>query len=53
MNMMSIHRYNEFRSVIAQNRKIEKLLPIDPRNLEGDETFGSIDYIYDLILQRY
>ena len=39
--------YNEFRSVIAQNRKIEKLLPIDPRNLEGDETFGSIDYIYE------
>ena len=39
--------YNEFRSVIDQNRKIEKLLPIDPRNLEGDETFASIDYIYE------
>jgi F-type H+-transporting ATPase subunit gamma len=39
--------YNEFRSVIAQNRKIEKLLPIDPVDLEGDETVGSIDYIYE------
>ena len=39
--------YNEFRSVIAQNRKIEKLLPIDPTDLEGNEAVGSIDYIYE------
>ncbi|MDZ7694407.1 MAG: ATP synthase F1 subunit gamma [Balneolaceae bacterium] len=43
--------YNEFKSVIAQNRMIEQVLPIDPATLlteeqeeEGEE---SIDYIYE------
>lgn len=42
--------FNEFRSVIAQNRKIEKVLPIDPSSFnlqtEGDSK-SSIDYIYE------
>ncbi len=43
--------YNEFKSVIAQNRIIEPVLPIDPSTLieEEDETESdaSIDYIYE------
>lgn len=42
--------YNEFRSVIAQNRKIEKLLPIDPSSFgtkSNDDSKSSIDYIYE------
>ncbi len=40
--------YNEFKSVIAQNRKIEQVLPVDPATLDAeksDEKF--IDYIYE------
>ncbi len=40
--------YNEFKSVIAQNRKIEHVLPVDPDSLDAeksDEKF--IDYIYE------
>ncbi|MDR8391126.1 ATP synthase F1 subunit gamma [Aliifodinibius sp. S!AR15-10] len=41
--------YNEFKSVIAQNRIIEPVLPIDPSKLIGEEseTDDSIDYIYE------
>ncbi|MEP1150169.1 MAG: ATP synthase F1 subunit gamma [Balneola sp.] len=42
--------FNEFRTVIAQNRKIDKVLPIDPSSFnlqtEGDSK-SSIDYIYE------
>jgi F-type H+-transporting ATPase subunit gamma len=42
--------FNEFRSVIAQNRKVDKVLPIDPSGFnsktEGDSK-SSIDYIYE------
>lgn len=39
--------YNEFRSVIAQNRKIEKVLPIDPEAISGDDSKETIDYIFE------
>ncbi len=40
--------YNEFKSVIAQNRIIENVLPIEPESLLEDEnTDDSIDYIYE------
>ena len=39
--------YNEFRSVIAQNRKIEKVLPIDPETISGDDSKETIDYIFE------
>lgn len=39
--------FNEFKSVIAQNRKIDKVLPIDPTDLAGDETVEAIDYIFE------
>lgn len=41
--------YNEFKSVIAQNRMIEKVLPIDPSSLidEEAEVRESVDYIYE------
>ena len=39
--------FNEFRSVIAQNRKIEKVLPIDPEAIAGDDSVDSIDYIFE------
>ena len=39
--------YNEFQSVIAQNRKIEKVLPIDPEMISGDASNESIDYIFE------
>lgn len=41
--------FNEFKSVIAQNRIIEKVLPIDPKSLLDDEgaTQDTIDYIYE------
>lgn len=40
--------YNEFKSVIAQNRIIENVLPIEPKSLLSDEeTDDSIDYIYE------
>ena len=42
--------FNEFKSVIAQNRKIEKVLPIDPERISGDSGDASkdaIDYIFE------
>jgi len=39
--------YNEFKSVITQNRKIEKILPIDPEAIAGDDSIESIDYIFE------
>ena len=42
--------FNEFKSVIAQNRKIEKVLPIDPSSFNvksKDDSKSSIDYIYE------
>ena len=39
--------YNEFRSVIAQNRKIERVLPIDTEQITGDVSNNSIDYIFE------
>jgi F-type H+-transporting ATPase subunit gamma len=39
--------YNEFRSVIAQNRKVEKILPIDPETISGDVSNDAIDYIFE------
>ncbi len=40
--------YNEFKSVIAQNRKIEKVLPVDPETLDtGKQEIEFIDYIYE------
>lgn len=41
--------YNEFKSVIAQTRKIDKILPIDPKSLVGDNdaSQATIDYIYE------
>lgn len=43
--------YNEFKSVIAQNRIIEPVLPIDPNTLlsedQKEETEETIDYIYE------
>ncbi|MGF1671418.1 MAG: ATP synthase F1 subunit gamma, partial [Balneolaceae bacterium] len=41
--------YNEFKTVITQNRIIEKILPIDPKLLsdEEDEVNRHIDYIYE------
>jgi len=50
--------YNEFKSVIAQNRIVESVLPIDPQSLIGDEDSdsGKSEYIYepgmDGILER-
>lgn len=39
--------FNEFKSVIAQNRKIDKILPIDPHAIAGDDSNESIDYIFE------
>jgi len=40
--------YNEFKSIIAQNRIIEPILPIDPESLLDNEEQGEqIDYIYE------
>lgn len=43
--------FNEFKSVIAQNRKVEKVLPIDPDSLTNAESEDvskeAIDYIYE------
>ena len=42
--------FNEFKSVIAQNRKIDKVLPIDPNSFgvkSEDDSKTSIDYIYE------
>tara|TARA_R110002096_G_scaffold78670_5_gene185087 strand:+ start:205 stop:1101 length:897 start_codon:yes stop_codon:yes gene_type:complete len=43
--------FNEFKSVIAQNRKVEKVLPIDPNSLisvKSDSASNDVnDYIYE------
>ncbi|MDX1671054.1 MAG: ATP synthase F1 subunit gamma [Balneolaceae bacterium] len=41
--------YNEFKSVLVQNRKIEKLLPIEPDSLVDSKESADdlIDYIYE------
>ncbi|MEX1010617.1 MAG: ATP synthase F1 subunit gamma [Balneolaceae bacterium] len=44
--------FNEFKSVITQNRVVEKLLPVDPSELLGvdsgkDEASTEIDYIFE------
>ena len=49
--------YNEFKSVIAQNRLVEQLLPINPTTLiEDEEELQDTEYIYepdaDRILQK-
>lgn len=38
--------FNEFKSVIAQTRRIQKVLPIDPAELAGEDN-SSIEYIYE------
>ncbi len=42
--------FNEFKSVIAQNRKVDKVLPIDPASFgskSDDDSKTAIDYIYE------
>lgn len=40
--------YNEFKSVIAQNRLVETVLPIDPESLVGEEEESSAtEYIFE------
>lgn len=43
--------YNEFKSVISQNRLVRKVLPVDSEELvkehSGDDSGSSIDYIYE------
>ncbi|MEQ9310346.1 MAG: ATP synthase F1 subunit gamma [Balneolaceae bacterium] len=42
--------FNEFKSVIAQNRKIDKVLPIDPSSISGSKDDASNDvndYIFE------
>ena len=41
--------FNEFKTVIAQNRKVEQVLPIDPSTLlkEGESIDANADYIYE------
>lgn len=42
--------FNEFKSVIAQNRKIDKVLPIDPSEISSssdDASKEAIDYIFE------
>lgn len=43
--------FNEFKSVISQNRKVDKVLPIDPGSLvdsdSNDASKEAIDYIYE------
>lgn len=40
--------YNEFKSVIAQNRLVESVLPIDPLTLvDEEEDISSTEYIYE------
>lgn len=43
--------YNEFKTVIAQNRKVQKVLPLDPEKISksksGDASEQSIDYLYE------
>jgi len=40
--------YNEFKSVIAQNKRVQQVLPIDPSTLtSGNASVDAIDYIYE------
>lgn len=43
--------FNEFRSVIAQNRMVQKVLPIDPEKIgnidKANASKSSIDYLYE------
>jgi len=43
--------YNEFRTVIAQNRRVDQVLPVDTESLKKDEnedeSLGTTDYIYE------
>jgi F-type H+-transporting ATPase subunit gamma len=43
--------YNEFKSVMAQNRKVQKVLPIDTEEItksdSGDASEQPIDYLYE------
>ncbi|MDR9417416.1 ATP synthase F1 subunit gamma [Gracilimonas sp.] len=43
--------FNEFKSVIAQTRKVQKVLPIDTANLKNDDSDNAseqaIDYLYE------
>ena len=43
--------YNEFKSVIAQNRKTQKVLPIDPETIGNSKSdnasVSTIDYLYE------
>ncbi len=40
--------YNEFKSVIAQNRIVEPVLPIEPESLIDEETdLSKTEYIYE------
>jgi F-type H+-transporting ATPase subunit gamma len=43
--------YNEFKTVIAQNRRVDQVLPVDTDSLKkeekDDETLGTTDYIYE------
>ncbi|HKK45523.1 MAG TPA: FoF1 ATP synthase subunit gamma, partial [Balneolaceae bacterium] len=46
--------YNEFKSVIAQNRIVESVLPINPKSLIADEDVKSnqSEYIYEPGVER-
>lgn len=43
--------FNEFKSVIAQNRRVQKVLPLDPEKIakskSGDASEQAIDYLYE------
>lgn len=43
--------YNEFKTVIAQNRRVDQVLPVDTESLKKDEnedeSLGTTDYIYE------
>ena len=39
--------FNEFKSVIAQNRLVEKVLPIDPDLISDDASNETIDYLFE------
>ncbi len=39
--------FNEFKSVISQIRRIDKVLPIDPETFSDDASQAVIDYLYE------
>jgi F-type H+-transporting ATPase subunit gamma len=43
--------FNEFKTVIAQNRRVQKVLPLDPEKIAksktGDASEQAIDYLYE------